>query len=423
MPIREPLEIESSLQQIPEACSAEMVAESHRALGSRISAYEGSALVFNVFLHGSPIIGVSNGFERLTQRSCGELLGQSWRIQLTGLDDSLIANSFCQDIDSFLRMARLQHIDAMADVSTVMVNSRADGSRYTCHSTLRMVKAPRPRGEGRLPLVVAVQSELDGLGDLGRRRACQEDRRHLERLAELLGAEATPQPIPGLGFFPSPLSFKCILLRNESAGMRREPHQVPRGCVVMSASSIALCGGKASFEVKVDRTVASWTSRLPLLGFTCTTSENVYCDRCFFGPSPHAFCLGESATLGGSGEAWMRLEAEPLEPSVGRGREDSVIHQHLTPELPEHRRRAPVRPRAGDVLGCAYEELGPGAGGRAGGAAPRSRISMHVNGDRVLQFEFDVQLPEKPLYAVVDVCYSVYQVSITNGTDSAAAGG
>mmetsp|Transcript_53391 Transcript_53391/g.159363 ORF Transcript_53391/g.159363 Transcript_53391/m.159363 type:complete len:428 (+) Transcript_53391:119-1402(+) len=427
MPLREPLEIERSLLEIPEACSTEMVLESHRAVGSRISGYEGSALVFNVLLRGGAIVGVSSGFERLTQRSCKEVLGRSWRVQLSGLADSLVAGSASQDIDSFLRMARLRHIDAMADCTIVFVNSRADGSTFTCHSTMRMVKVPCPQREGvHVPYVVAVQRDLDALGGVERHRAAEEDCGHLDGLSDLLGAEAAPKaPPPGASFFPSPLSFKCILLRNVSAGMRREPHQVPRGCVLMSASSVALRNGGASFEVVVERTLPSWVSRLPFLGFTCTPSKSVQGDRCFFGPLPHAFCLGESVTIGGSGEAWMHLEGKPLEPAIGQRMEDSAMHQHLTPDLPEHRRRAPVKLQAGDVLKCCYEELEPEGGdlGTDRSAAIRSRISLRVNHASAFQFEFDTSLPKKPLYAVVDVCYSVYQVSMHNTEDSAAAGG
>lgn len=427
MPAREPSEIEGSLQEVSEACTVEMVSDSHHALGHRISEYGGAALVFDVLLHGSPITGVSSGFERLTQRSGDGVLGQSWRIQLSGLPDHLIASAASQDVDSFLRMARLRHIDAMADCITVMSNSRADGSTFTCHLTLRMLKVPSPQQAGHhLPLVVAVLSDLGTLEGPGRCHAYDEDCRHLDRLAELLGAEAAPPPLPGASFFPSPLSFKCILLRNVSSGMRREPHQVPRGCILMSASSAALEEGKASFEVIVERTLPSWASRLPLVGFTCTPSRDVQYDRCFFGPSPHAFCLGESVTIGGTGEAWMRLDEKPFEPSIGQKIKDDSFHQHLTPDVPEHRRCAPVKLRAGDVLGCCYEELEAEACDReVGGAAPssRSRVSLHINGNRAFHFEFDVQLPKKPVYAVVDVCYSVYQVSMGSPTHSAAAGG
>lgn len=178
----------------------------------------------------------------------------------------------------------------------------------------------------------------------------------------------------------------------------------------MSASPIHFTES-ATVEFLVERTLSTWASRLPFVGFTCTTPQEVQCKRCFFGPSPHAFCLGESVTIGGTGEAWLRLGNEPCKPGIGQRLEENAQRKMLLPSIPEHRRCAPVTLRAGDRVGCRYQHLPPGGDEER---LARSAIALFVNGRLAVEFEFDGQLPEKPLYAVVDVCYSVYQVSLTS---------
>lgn len=46
-------------------------------------------------------------------------------------------------------------------------------------------------------------------------------------------------------------------------------------------------------------------------------------------------------------------------------------------------------------------------------------ISLFINGDLAFEFSLDGQLPmHKPLYAVVDVCHAVYQVTMMPGSDA-----
>jgi len=401
--------------------------ESYRRVGHRVTDHERSALVFDAMLENSPIVGASRGFAELTQRTFEAVLGRGWRILLEGLPESAVGRSTCQDIDDFLRMARLRHIDAMADSLAVLGACRADGSTFTYHSSMRLVKVPKPDGQPHV-YVVAVQTNL---GDMAtslehRRQVIREDCLHLDELMRLIGEPgdcwqpllADPEFSKPLHFFPSPLSFKCVLSCCMSTGMRREPHQVPRGCVLMSSSSICLEGDAAFYQITVERTLANWTSKLPFIGFTCTTPEEVESDRCFFGESPHAFCLGQSVTIGGTGEAWMRLEADAMRPLIGQRLEDHAQRKHLTPDLPEHKRRAPLELGAGDLLGCLYKRLPPG-----GDASLRSSVTLFVNSEKAFEFEFDASLPNKPLYAVVDVCYSVYQVSLMTRKEVDAVSG
>lgn len=220
--------------------------------------------------------------------------------------------------------------------------------------------------------------------------------------------------------FPAPLSNKCVLMNCFSTGMRREPQQVPRGCVLMSAHSLSPFRQSYFFEICVERILPEWKSRLPFLGFTCTSPTEVETKRCFFGELPHSFCLAESVMIGGTGEAWMRQQAEHLKPELGKKPEQSgAQRQHLTPELPEHKRTAPLALNAGDVLGCRYQIVDSRKAGGYGGIeqgtdiASKTQLALYVNGGFAFELELDGRLPSgKPLWAVVDVCYSVYQVTM-----------
>lgn len=116
----------------------------------------------------------------------------------------------------------------------------------------------------------------------------------------------------------------------------------------------------------------------------------------------------------------MRQEREPLHPRLGQQLEAGAQRQHLNPEIPEHRRTAPVVLKAGDVLGCQYKVVSRELGGCK---VCKSILALFVNNLLAFQFEFDGQLPDKPLYAVVDVCYFVYQVSMVTENEQLLMGG
>jgi len=416
---QEPVEIERSLRKLPEACSMEMVMNSNRHIGYRIANAERSALLLDAFLPGCPIVGVSIGFEELTGRSMSSVIGRSWQVLFEGVDKLSVSRSACQDVDNFLRMARMQTIDSMADCTVTLACQHADDYTLQCRTCFRLVKAPEWLDEGTGPpdqhlFVLAVQADVTDMSASDIEKLNDSDKEHalLESLVDMMSAdlkEIWPEP----SFFPAPLSSRCMLLNCVSTGMRREPHQVPRGCVLMSASELCQSGAQGrdvyTFQIRVERTLPAWTSRLPFLGFTCTPPTEVESNR-FFGSLPHAFCLAQCAMIGGTGEAWLQKEETALKLELGKQLEQAGMQRkHLTPQLPEHRRTAPLVLRAGDVLGCRYEEI-------AGEDAPtsgKSLISMSVNGDVALTFELDGKLPSnKPVYAIVDVCYCVYQVSM-----------
>ncbi|CAJ1381323.1 unnamed protein product [Effrenium voratum] len=285
-------------------------------------------------------------------------------------------------------MARLSRLCAMADCSVSLTACRGDGELVSCRGCFQLVKE-RPDSEHFALCWLQEQSEEE----------------EPSKLLEALRCSETRWPTPVM--FPAPLSNKCCLTNMMSSALRREPQQVPRGCVALSRLALPERDGSYFFSVRVDRVLPSWTSRLPFLGVTCVSPEEVHRSRCFFGSLPHAFCLAESAVAGGTGEAWLHAESWPLVPKLGQQLEAEATRRHLS-SLPEHRRAAPFVPRCGDLLGCRYRNL------REAEKGPElaSAIGLYVNGDLAFEFDFPRRLPSKPLYAVVDVCHCVYQVTM-----------
>eukprot|EP00930_Biecheleria_cincta_P029434 TRINITY_DN20487_c0_g1_i1.p1 TRINITY_DN20487_c0_g1~~TRINITY_DN20487_c0_g1_i1.p1 ORF type:complete len:430 (+),score=70.15 TRINITY_DN20487_c0_g1_i1:61-1350(+) len=414
---REPLEIERSLRQLAEVCSDEMLMESHLRAGQKISSYEGAALLLDALLPGSPVIGASQGFEKLTGRSRASVLGQDWRAIMQGVHDSQLSRSVLQDVDNFLRMARMKTIDSMADCSVVLPGRDAEGNDFPCSSCFRLITSEEWLDVGtgksdRHIFVLAVLANVDGFS-AERRRDHFLNGNELSKLVEMICPHSKEVLCGQPAIFPAVLSSRCVLLNRSSTGMRREPQEVPRGCVLMSANSMGPFRQSYFFEIRVEQTLPEWKSRLPFLGFTCTSPMEVEAKKCFFGDLPHSFCLAESVMIGGTGEAWMRQQAEHLKPELGKKLEQSgAQRKHLTPDVPEYRRMAPLALKAGDLLGCRYQILD---GGIEQGAdrVSRSQLALYVNGSLAFQLELDGRLPlEKPLWAVVDVCYCVYQVTM-----------
>eukprot|EP00929_Paragymnodinium_shiwhaense_P014495 TRINITY_DN122403_c0_g1_i1.p1 TRINITY_DN122403_c0_g1~~TRINITY_DN122403_c0_g1_i1.p1 ORF type:complete len:508 (+),score=102.12 TRINITY_DN122403_c0_g1_i1:85-1608(+) len=428
----------------PRAAAVSGINSGNDKLGQILSGLDRSVLLFDAMLEGCPIVGASAGFGRLMRRSPAAVLGSSWRpVFLEGLEEVQVARSTCQDVDSFLRMCRLRSIDSMTDLVTTMTTARGDGS--ACHSRCcwRLVKAPIRhmscgcQGHGQCSggicapslaptpcgvFVVLVQAVLGESGDVEGRLpqscvALPEELALLDELEKKLsGSTCHSAPSsPRTGFSPLPLGAKCILLDAGFGGMRREPHEVPHGCVLMSGQSVPVGLQRRCYaEVTVEGVLSSW-SRLPVVGFTCMTPQQVKEDESIPGRCPLASCLGEAITIGGVGEAWMRLAPDCFLPRMGQKTEDGVSYKCRQSGVPPHKRRAGIVLKEKDVLGFEYrEQPSPSCGGGCS-------IGLFVNGSEILSFEFEKTLPDKPVYAVVDVCYSMFKVSWREPRSSAGA--
>jgi len=383
--------------------------------------------VVDPLAEGCPIIGVSCGLEALSQHSPHDLCGSSWQVLFSGVPDVLLARSAIQEFESFFRMARLKGINKMADCAAVVTICRADKTSLKTHCSLRLVNASHVLTNDcrSSHYVVAVLTQLDEALCTNIKHVIEEDSVNLDKLALLFGG-GSEHKTSSLQFFATPLSFKCMLLNHNMCGMRREPHQVPRGCILMTSSCLTAMGGNAAFDIVIEQTLSHWASRLPVLGFTCTSPDKVKHDKCFFGTVPHAFCLGESIMIGGSGEGWMHLQPETMCPRMGQKIDSEVLHKQLSPDIPEHRRCAPILIRQGDVLGCRFQVRRGStdqSDTRSSSSMRCSTISLSLNGTQAFQFEFDHILPQKPLYAVVDVCFSVYKVSLPGAQTDMLIGG
>eukprot|EP00931_Biecheleriopsis_adriatica_P122352 TRINITY_DN9733_c0_g1_i1.p1 TRINITY_DN9733_c0_g1~~TRINITY_DN9733_c0_g1_i1.p1 ORF type:complete len:475 (-),score=99.69 TRINITY_DN9733_c0_g1_i1:75-1343(-) len=415
--IREPPDIELSLRQPYDAGLLEdMVMDSHRHMGHRLSSQERSALLFDVMLLDSPIVGASRGFEAHTGKPACSVLGRSWRVLLEGSHSWKTSGSTCQDVDSFLRMARMESLNSIADCVIEFSCCHVEGREFQSRARFRMVKAYdwpsalKCQGSktSEYVFVLSIQTEIDTDNN---EDVEAEECDTLDKLTEMLRADvAEIWPSPNL--FPAPLSSKCMLLNCVSTAMRREPHVVPRGCVSMSNTPCLVRSNGCVFKIRVEKTLDVWTSRLPFLGFTCTPPKEVESNRYFFGLVPHAFCLPESVMIGGTGEALMWRKDAVLVPKTGKQLEQcGMQRKHLTPQLPEHKRASPLDLRAGDVLECHY--TWPGLeDAEYDTAESTSKISLYVNGSLLFAMELEGHLPtDKPLFAVVDVCYCVYQAT------------
>jgi hypothetical protein len=147
------------------------------------------------------------------------------------------------------------------------------------------------------------------------------------------------------------------------------------------------------FAFRVDDAVQTFDG-LPLVGFTKrkpTDSTDLY--------PMVSRCLGSSALIGACGEAVARDQHDHFKIGFKQPPQDEVETWSLEPNLPPHKRRPPVSIQAGDVLGCMYTNEG--------------RLQLWHNGALIL--DFDIRRPlqkDADYYAVVDVCFSVYSLTL-----------
>lgn len=415
----EPPDIEASLRDFlandGEAHTI-AVAESHARVGHLFEHMESPVLLLDPMIRGCPIIGVSCGFERLFLRGRTELHGKSWRVLLEGLDSVLVSTSTLRDVESFCRMARLWNISAMAECIAKQALTRGDGHVIQSRLALRLLFLPEDEGGqrrhgGPRPYIAAA---LTDVGDSSSAPAEAEAAHAASETTALNAAESLlgRQPVcdadvPGPAFFPRPLSGRCVLLDGGRRGMRREPHEVPRGCLLVGSRPVALKDGSHHFEVMVERKTDFWSARIPFLGFTCTPPAEVLGSGCFLSAAPHGYFVGENVVIGGTGEAWRRLAPEPFRPALRVRPEDHIQHKVLQSGISEYQRKAPITLQPNDVMGVCYAQT-------EDAMVKKSTIELIVNRKPVFQFTFQGWLPDKPLYPLIDVCFSVYQVSIVD---------
>lgn len=375
----------------------------HQTIGQLLETEKEPAFLADMMSDCYPIVGCSQGFLDLTQYSQESILGTSLFFLEEGIPDELISKSTRKNLTSFCQACRFSAGmggRVLGDLQVTQPSKRAGGSVFVncCLCSLVMLRnrpyilgVPTSMGEGTFARMS--KSSLD--------EHKENSREKVRRIREALqGKIERDRRLPevdeegGHSFFADRLQDHCILIGRGRTALRREPYDLPNGCLVFAQQPVYPIGdGSLRFSVLVDDVTPKFDG-LPLMGFT--RREPLDSVECYPG---QAQCLAQSVSIGRNGEAFARDQSTHVTIGFKQPPPEELMSWCLDSDKPPHLRRAPCRPEPGDTLECVWSADG--------------RLSMHHNSTVVLSFDTG-RRPERGghYYGFVDVCLSVSQVTL-----------
>jgi len=374
------------------------VTSSYRKVGFLLDDDEEAALIADVQIQDCLIVGASQGFTKLTGFAREEVLGQNCRMMLSGVPEVAISKSARKNLRDFCRMCKVKRLDCISEVASVQPNSRRDGSQFVNFFLVGLVQVfngkyllgvQKPVGEGLFASLNGKKME----------EVSEDARTIFKRIrAKLMDLQQDPGRDssclqPGFTFFSERLQDHCLLLNDQRTAMRREPQELATNCLVFGDAPARRTAEGLFFAVRIDDAVTTFEG-LPIMGFTRRKpmdKSDCYPTVCR--------CLGASVLVGACGEAFARDQMEHFKIGFKQPPQTEVASWSTQPDVPPHKRRAPVAVLPGDIFGCMYTKEG--------------RLQLWRNG--TLAMDFDIQRPileDADYYAVVDVCLAAYTVSL-----------
>jgi len=348
------------------------------------------------------LLAVSATLCRQTRRSSSELVGHDMeRVFQHGLPAYAVSRSANSKIHAFCEACVEPNLFHNGEVACVQACQRGDDTRFVAYQLFHSCQV-----QGRW-LVLCVQLEL-----------CEGDRpdmkmnlaefhevawTQLTKALENLEAPVIREPPSldnedvGFRFYGVRSQEQSMLLNEGRSCQRREFNVLPRGAQVYSDRPVIPEAGGLRFAVRVEAASKAFYG-LPFLGFTRqvpSDSPNLYPDI--------ASNMAQSLLVGGNGGASARDQTTHFKSGFKAPPQHEVQTFSLQPDLPPHKRQAPVEPTVGDVLECRYTWEG--------------RLQMFLNDQTIMDFETGRPLNgDIAHYAAVDVAFAAYRLCLVPPT-------
>uniref|UniRef100_A0A7S2J9Z7 PAS domain-containing protein n=1 Tax=Alexandrium andersonii TaxID=327968 RepID=A0A7S2J9Z7_9DINO len=349
------------------------------------------------------IAGINAGFRALTGYNTSDVRFANRGALYSGVPEPAISRSAQKNFGDFCQTCLLPGVLDVAQSSAVHAFSRNDGSIFSGFETFGLCFARQQQYVVGVYIWLCEGPVCPRLPP-GRIEELKEQARQvIGCLKQVLRRSEVPVGFPvrnkleymsrGPAFFGKRLQERCILFEGARSAARREPEELPIGCMLFGSMPMIPTEEGIRFSLRVDA-VSSAFEGLPLLGFTRrrpTDEPGQY-------PAV-ARCLGRSVLVGASGEAFARDQEHHFKVGFKKIPESEVASWSIDPDVPVHMRRAPVRPRVGDILECRYTLEG--------------RIQFWLNGAAVLDFDIGRPVEVGAVYwPVIDISHSVSAMTL-----------
>ena len=372
-------------------------------MGFLIDRFPKPVVLADALVPDCPIVGASDSFARLCGYSRDEILGKNCRFLLKDVPGCCISRSGRKNLRSMIRMCRLIGLSAMGSTSCCQTNRKRDGETFLNMFAVGLVLLDEH------PFLVGVQSEM-GTGD-STAHVKQDQHALIEQIRVILqqglseNAAAVlvkehflpPRPRNLAGspaFSPTALTERVILLNDRRTVMRREPCEIPNGCVVITEQPLRRTRQGLFFAVRMEGVLREgWHTTWPMLGITEIPPTDMVRD----GYPLRAEWCAKSVCIGGEFQAFVRDKARHFEGRGAASPDELQIFDGPKPRW-QNRPTTPWDLGEGDVMGMLY--------------TPQGDIHLMINYQSVLSFSTGKPLEARDYYALVDCRGQAYELML-----------
>lgn len=369
----------------------------YRRVGHLVDDFPKPIVLADALVPDCPIVGLSHAFEQLSGYRRHEVLGENCRFMLGDVPSHLISRSGRKNLRSMIRMCRLIGLSTMGDTSCLQANRTKGGDIFYNHFAVGVVML------GEHPLLVGVQSPYDH-GSGARLSAVRPEYAGLiEEVRAVLQAAVESQAslsnfrdsdffLPRCrrvagdrAFSPLALHDRVILLNDRRTVMRREPSEIPFGCVVVTDLPLRHTRQGLFFALRLEGVLAqAWHTSWPMLGMTRISPRKMAED----GYPERAECCGRSVCVGGDFEVFVREQA--FHYTMGFGKTPDAEVQRFPGPMPRWQgsTTVPWGLGEGDVMGMLY--------------TPEGAVHLMLNYHTVLSIDTGKPLESGEYYGLVD---------------------
>lgn len=372
----------------------------HREVGFLVSSFPTAVVLADALLPDCPIIGASDLFEEFSGYSREDVLGQNVRFLLNHVPDYCISRSAQKNMRSMTRMSRLFGLSAMGSASCQQMNSNRKGEVFMNSMAVAVVLIHEH------PFLVGVLSKFERSKppDLDTiQHGMLEELRVILKTGQMMSIEAVapeffpPQPRKLMGdrrYLARALTERVILMNDCRTVSRREPTELPNGCVVMGGQPLRYVGQSLFFAVRLEGVLHKSWSSWPVIGMTRVSPEEMAAQGY---PLKAEWC-GRSVCLGGDFQAFSRQSETHFRAGFKKPKTTEVVSFDGPRPRYSGRTATPWDLQEGDVMGMLY--------------APNGEVTLMLNYRSVLSFDTGLQLESGDYWALVDCQGAAYEMTL-----------